>query len=195
MSTKKSILIIAILLVVYVGFSSYFGCTIPFTNIPFKYSDTDLVIYSNKVCYQAFYFGSPTKIKLVKGADPKTFQKINNSPITKDDNQVWWGEAYEIIGADPITITPLYYNTEDENGKIVSVAHPILSKDINHLYIGNQIFEDYYLQEKGKKIDFDIGTFALLNRYYFKDKDHVFNYIGPTLVEGADPKTFVPSAQ
>jgi len=198
---KNTLLLIGLILLICLStmlYTYYYECKIPLTNIPLFFmphvssndEGTGYVIYSNKVCYYLFPFGGEPTLKLVAGADPKTFQRIDNSTLAKDKNHVWWGDSFEIIGADPKTITPIYYTDPGDPHIYTDI---LLSKDKDNLYMGNQKFVDYYQQQRGQKINFDVNTFVYLggDNRVFKDKDHTFSSIGPTMSDNVTSSVII----
>ncbi|PID51840.1 MAG: hypothetical protein CR972_05035 [Candidatus Moraniibacteriota bacterium] len=156
-------------------------------------------IRDDRVCIQHGYADSSllfARMKTLKGADPKTFEKIDYNHF-KDKNHVYYKSSQ--ISSDP-------ENFEHLGG--------IYYKDTSHIYtyhfaidVDIATFEvlegNFFAKEKNRvyynyneTIDADMESFQALRGHYAKDKNYVYyTNVGSSgrsiIIDGADPETFV----
>lgn len=145
--------------------------------------------------------------RLIKGADPKTFEVISSDdtypwPYIKDQNAVYFGEN-KIDQADPQSFEVIYFTLARDNkhvfleDKIIKDADPnsievLPSSGLLFLKDKNHIFSQAI---NGDATSFaDATTFQSLDYNFFKDKNYVYFYDGSQLhkITNVDPKTFEP---
>jgi len=114
---------------------------------------------------QVYWRGHP-----VEGANPVTFE-VMSGEYGRDGNKLYYTYQYIPTG-DPDTLQ----NIESEIGSY--------QKDKNNVYYIEGGYGDSPIIETA-----DHATFRPINSYYAKDKTRV--YYGMTIIDGADPDTFV----
>lgn len=107
--------------------------------------------------------------KEVRGADPKTIRTLPRSGdlYGADNKRVFFGEV-SLTNADPGSFLVVDWRQE-------------YSRDANQIYW------------KSIPVTDDVEHWQILSRGYSKDRDHV--YYGKTIVEGADPASFVVTGE
>lgn len=108
---------------------------------------------------------------VAEGANPTTFEVMSDQ-WGRDGNKLYYTYQYIPTG-DPDTL-------QDIDGEISSAYQ----KDKNNIYYTEGGFDSPIITNA------DHATFRPISDRYAKDKDYVF-YYGHTIIEGADPETFV----
>lgn len=109
--------------------------------------------------------------KVVNGASPTTFEVMADE-WGRDGNKLYYTYKYIPTG-DPDTL-------QDIDSEISGAYQ----KDKNNIYYTESGFDDPILESV------DYATFRPISSQYAKDKSYVY-YYGRTIIEGADPETFV----
>jgi hypothetical protein len=79
-----------------------------------------------------------------------------------------------------------------QNGELA-----IKSIDVSDRKTKKEVYIDHFFDGKSLNSEIDTLTFKYLGNYFYKDKNHVYNHYvmsdggNFTIVDGADPKTFI----
>ena len=116
------------------------------------------------------------KGELIEGADPETFEVLNEYSFSKDKEHIWY-QQFDDIGQNIMLV-----HLESADPQTFKVLSPWYAKDQYNVYSSLDYSASLIFEA-------DPQTFVTINEYYGKDKNEVYFY--GSKIAGANSETFV----